>query len=771
MIGRTLGHYAILDQLGSGAMGDVYLAADTKLQRRVALKVLPEKMSADHKRLERFRREARSVAALNHPNIVTVHSVEESESTHFLTMEFVEGRSLEELIPGDGLPQLQVLDIAISLADALAAAHGKGLVHRDLKPDNIMVTDDGRVKVLDFGLAKLIEGTHSPDISRFSTAQDLTRRGQVIGTPSYMSPEQLEGKELNPQSDIFSLGVLIYEMATGRRPFRGDSWASYIVSVLQDEPASITELKPELPRQLARIVKHCLEKDLERRFQSALEVRNELEELRREVESPGRFPTAGAAAAPDDKSIAVLPFANLSADPENEFFSDGVSEEILSALGRLPQLRVAARTSCFSFKGKKANIQQVASALNVGTVLEGSVRRAGERIRITAQLIDAGTGYQLWSERFDRNPGDIFAIQDEIATTIASKLEVTLGEASGVQPWASVRPQDLETYHLYLKGRYFWNKRAARDLKKSVGYFEKALDRDPAYALAWAGLADSLLLLGYYCAGAPGEIFPRAKEAARQALELDPALAEAHCSLALAKLLYDWDWQGAEAGFGRALELNPGYPTAHHWFAQYLAFLGRHQESITESRRALALDPLSLILNVQLGWSLYYARHYDEAIEQLRRTLRLASTFSTASFWLALAYEKQGRFDEAMEAFDRAITDSNRAPLVLAAWGRLLAERGEADRARQVLDELLEAAKTIYLPAYYIAALHCGSGEREETLRWLERAASARDGWMVYINVDPIWDAYREEPRFRALVREVGLSERAPAGRSEGGAG
>jgi serine/threonine-protein kinase len=460
------------------------------------------------------------------------------------------------------------------------------------------------------------------------------------------------------------------------------------------------------------------------------------------------------------QSLAVLPFADLSPEQDQEYFATGLAEELIAALTKIEGLHVIARGSALSARVNGDAAQEVGRRLGVDTVLEGSVRKSGDRLRITVQLIDVEAGLHLWSERYDREMGDIFAIQDEITSAVVQHLE---GSLLGAAPTALARPQteNLEAYHLYLRGRHFWAKRTATALTDGIRSFEQAIELDPAYALAWAGIADSYILLGFYSILAPGEAFPKAKEAATKALAIDDTLAEGHLSLAFARILFDWDWQGAGRAFQRTFELNPGFATAHHWFAEYLAFQGRHQEAIEQARTALALDPLSLIINVLMGWVLYYARRYEEAIVKLNETLELDPDFAPAEFWLGQAYEQQGRFEDAIAAFERAVESSGRSPMMLAALGRVFADQGRADRARELLAELEQTAEQTFVPCYYIAAIHSGSEERELTLEWLEKACEQRESWMVFLNIDPIWDRFRSEPRFQALVRKVGL---APTG-------
>ncbi len=479
----------------------------------------------------------------------------------------------------------------------------------------------------------------------------------------------------------------------------------------------------------------------------------------RKTAAAGVRTTTSPEAAPREPrpSIAVLPFADLSPQRDQEYFCHGLAEELINALTKVRQLRVVARTSAFSFQDQPRDAREIGRRLQVETLLEGSVRKSGDRLRITAQLVRAADGLHLWSERYDRRLDDVFAIQDEITAAITGHLEVEL-LAAGRRPSRKRQTEDLEAYHLYLKGRHFWSKRSPADLEDSIGYFQQAIARDPRYALAHAGLADSYNLLGYYSVLAPKEVFPRAEEAARRALELDDELAEAHSSMAFAKLLFHWDWPGAGREFRRTFELNPGYATARHWFAEYLALQGRHEEAIEQVKLALDLDPLSLIINTLLGWAYYYARHYDQAVAALEETLELGAGFAPAEFWLGLAHQQQGRLEDAAAMLRAAIEHSGRSPMMVAALGRLHAVQGESDAAGAVLAELEEASRREHVPAYYVAAIHAGSGDREKALGRLSRACQARESWLAFLGVDPIWDALRSEPRFTALLAEVGLA-------------
>ena len=548
-VGDRLGPYAVTAKIGEGGMGEVYRAHDTKLDRDVAVKVLPDKLANDAGALRRFQQEARAVAALNHPNVVTIHAVGESDGVHFLAMELVEGRVLSELIGGEPLSLGRFFEVSVPLADALATAHDEGITHRDLKPANVMITAAGRVKVLDFGLAKFVGMRHELEAT---LSAPLTEHGAAVGTFPYMSPEQLEAKVVDHRSDIFSLGVVMYELIAGCRPFVGDSGPSLASAILRDDPPSLAVARAGLPAALVRLIGRCLEKVPDRRYQSAAELRRELEATRRDHESGV---TVSAALPTRDKAIAVLPFTNMSADPENEFFSDGISEEIINALGRIEHLHVAARTSAFSFKGQQVDLRDIGTQLNVHTVLEGSVRRAGTRLRITAQLVNVADGYQVWSERYDRELEDVFAIQDEIARTIVERLKVALiGEV--VTPMVKAATANLEAYELYLRGRALLYRRGL-SVPQALECFTQAVALDPDYAQAWTGLADAHTVLGQYGFAHPATTMPQAKAAALRAVELDDTLAEAHGALGGVLLLHDWDPDAAERALARAVALNP----------------------------------------------------------------------------------------------------------------------------------------------------------------------------------------------------------------------
>jgi serine/threonine-protein kinase len=741
MIGRTVSHYRIVEKLGEGGMGVVYKAEDTKLKRFVALKFLqPQTFENDDDR-QRFIREAQTAAVLDHPNICTIYEIDEQHDLIFISMAYIEGVSLKEKIRSGAMAVDEVLDIAAQVAQGLDAAHKHGIVHRDIKSANIMVTPEGQAKITDFGLAKIAGG---PEIFKATTS---------VGTAAYMSPEQGRGEAVDHRTDIWSLGVVMYEMLTGELPFKGEYDAAVVYSLVNEDPRAIGELRPGVPDSVRRIVGRAMEKEPEDRFQTAAEL---LTSLRSPLKGAGSGRAGGAASEPE-KSIAVLPFADVSRGKELEYLCDGIAEEIINALTKVEGLRVVARTSAFSFKGKNEDIRAIARKLNVDSMVEGSVRKAGNRLRITAQLINAADGYHLWSERYDREMEDVFAIQDEITLAIVNKLKVTL---LGKDRAALVKryTEDFEAYNLHMKGRYFWNKRTETGYLKSLEYFRQAIERDPSYALAYAGIADCYDLLGWYGYLAPQEAFPRARVAAEKARELDDTLAEAHASLGWISANYDWDWATAEQQYKRALELNPSYATAHQWYSEFLTYMGRHDESIAEGHKALELDPLSLIINNDLGQVYYFARRYDESIAQLRKTLEMDPSFAVAHFFLALALAQKSMFDEAIEEAQKAMSLAGEGDtLILSQLGIICASSGRERQAREVLAKLGELSDEKYVSPFPVALIHAGLGESDEAFDWLEKACDERDHWVETLKVHPTLDGLRTDERYKKLLENTGL--------------
>jgi serine/threonine-protein kinase len=755
VIGRRLGTYEVLSLLGVGGMGEVYRARDAKLNRDVALKILPEAFARDADRLARFRREAQAVATLNHPHIVTIFSIEEHDDVPFMTMELIEGRTLDQGIPASGLSLARFFDIAVALADALSAAHRKHVIHRDLKPTNVMVTDDGHVKVLDFGLARVVDA----DAVRLEEEVTYlgTKEGTIIGTMPYMSPEQIEAKPLDHRTDLFSLGVVLYELATGERPFRGDSSPALMSSILKDHPEPAGERRSDLPGGVSRLISQCLEKHRRERIQTANEVLVELKAQRRAWES-------GAAAIRDiappaverAASIAVLAFTDMSAAKDQDWFCDGIAEEILNALTPLRGLRVAARTSAFSFKGKGDDLRTIGEKLNVTTVLEGSVRRAGDRVRITVRLSEVATGFQLWSERYDRELKDIFDVQDEIAKAIAERLRVTLVGGKDDRLVEQATP-NIEAYQLYLKGRALVDRRGA-NVPTGLDLLRRAVELDPGYALAWAGVADALTVLAYSGAARGAESKPEAMAAARRSIELDPTSAVGHTALACATLLYENNRAMAKREFERALELSPSYGMGRCWFANFYFnwACGDFEHGIAEARRALDSDPLSAYITMTLGVSLFTAGRLDEAIETCRRATQLDPESFVARWALGIALGMAGRFEEAVSTLEAAATMSGRHSLALVGLAGVLGRAGKRTEALVLHRELMDRAPRGYVSATHLALTADAAGQRDEAMTFARRAWDEREpSFILWARQFPQYRTLHSDPRFVAILREM----------------
>ena len=724
-------------------MGIVYKAEDLTLGRTVALKFLPSNSARNGDARARFMREARAAAALDHPNICTVHEVGEADDQPFIAMAYVEGVELGEEVEQGPLELDRLIEIAIQIARGLEEAHAKGVVHRDIKPANIMVTSRSQVVLMDFGLARVA-----------STPSKLTREGAIVGTSFYMSPEQATGEELDHRTDIWAFGVVVYEMATGKLPFQGEYEQAVLYSILHDAPQSISAIRRGFPPALERIVEKCLAKQAHERYRSATDLLAALQELKRQIEA-GTGDIGVAADADERPSIAVLPFENRGRGDEDDYFSDGICEDIISALVKLDRLRVAPRSHCFQFKGSRPSLKQVGRDLNVEHILEGTVRRSGERVRINVELINVNDGYEVWSERYDRIMEDIFDVQDEISQAIVEQLKIRLGGPEQ-ESLTSRQTQNLTAYNLCLQGRYFWYKRTAADVKRAMGCFEQALAEDPNYTRAHTGLADCYVLEGFYGSMAPRDLIPRAEAAALKALQIDPNLAAGHASLGGIKALFYCQWEAAESEFRRAIELEPSYPVSPLWYAIFvLVPTGRLNEALAQYRRAAELDPVSPIVSTGPGVVLLMQRRYDEAVREFRKLVDLHPDYFWFHHFLGRAYLQSGDYEKAIPALERGRS----GPWGEGHLGYGYAVSGSPEKARSLIQKLKEESS---LPEhrlpYHLGMIHLGLGEHEQCLDWLEKAEERRSTELFWLGTSPEVDSLRENPRFQAILRRMNLA-------------
>ena len=763
---EMISHYKILGKLGEGGMGEVYLAQDPRLGRQVAIKLLPASYQYDPDRRARFLKEARAASALRSPHIAAIYDIGEHDGAMFIVMEYVEGDVLSRRIERVSLSTREVMDVTIQVSEALDEAHTLGIIHRDVKSSNLIISQRGMVKMLDFGLAKVVESDAPIDSSELTVSLgQQTAYGTVMGTVSYMSPEQALGQRLDHRTDIFSLGIVMYEMLTGRLPFVGASANEIIDNIVHNEPVAIARFNYSVPPELERIVRKCMEKEASRRYQHAREVSTDLRNLIRDNDSGASTdPDAPRKTAPARRgrsrkaidSLAVLPLINASGDPDAEYLSDGITDSIINTLSQLPKLRVMARSTVFRYKGRDVDSKQVGHELGVRAVLSGRVLQRGEQLIIKTELVDAIDGSLLWGEQYNRQLEDIFTVEEEMSREISEQLRLKLSGAQKKQ-LTKRYTENTEAYQHYLKGSFHLAKRTEEAMKRGIEYFQQAIDIDPLYALAYAGLADSYNLLASYSMLASSDAFPRAKAAAARALELDESLAEAHTSMSFVKFGYDWDWAGAERGFKRALELNPSYPMAHQWYSVMLVAMGRFEESFAHAKRAQELDPLSLPISTLVGWLYHLARDYDSAIAHYKSTIELDSGFALAHRRLGQSYEQKQMFTEALEAFQKAEDLAGVDVELSSARAHLYGLLGEKEKAEKALEDLQVSSKRKYVPAYLVARAYAGMGEVDRVFEWLDKAFIERYGYLAYLKVEPLFDGVRSDPRFAELVHRVGL--------------
>lgn len=773
LVGTTVSHYRILGQIGEGGMGVVYKAEDTKLNNIVALKFLPPELSRDKEAKQRFLNEARAARRLEHPNICTIYDIDETgDGQVFISMPFYEGGTLEEKIEKGPLSLNDAINIVSNIAHALSKAHNEGIIHRDIKPSNIMFTRDGTIKVVDFGLAKV-------------AGVKVTKTGTTMGTLAYMSPEQLRGEQVDHRADIWALAVMLYEMLTGKHPFQAEHEQAVFFKILNELPHPITDVLNEIPSELVRIIKKALEKEPGDRYQDAEgfisdlhNIKGMAKEIKENVDGDGGlrikrlflYGISGILLAlivvviivlipkKESNSIAVLPLKNLTEEQAQEYFADGITEALIGALGKIEKLKVISFTSVLQYKDTDKTIPEIANELGVRNIVEGSVQSYGERIRITAQLINASPEHLIWSKPYDREQKEILALISEVTQSIAEeiKVELTAEEQKKLRSTYVVNP---DAYRLYLHGRYHWNKRTPESLANSIEFFQQAIGEDSALAPAYSGLADALALFGSleYGVYPPHEVLPKAKDAALTAIRLDPLLAEGHTSLANIHLFYDWDWEAARREFEKAIDLNPNYATAHHWFANYFVVTGKLDKAREEIKKALNLDPNSLVINTDVGWIYQNSREYDKAIHQIQNTLKLEPDFIQAHLALGFTYCLQKKYEEAIQSFEKAKELSGGYPLAIAALSYCYALAGRNNQALELLNQLKEISLQRYIPALYFALIYMGLGDNDSAFEWIDKALQERSGYLAYFAVDPKVDMLRSDPRFREVLKRIGL--------------
>jgi eukaryotic-like serine/threonine-protein kinase len=791
MIGESLNQYRIIEKLGAGGMGEVYRARDQRLQRDVALKLLLPAETAGG--ADAILREAHAVAALNHPHICTIYEVGEAGGRLFLVMELVEGSPLKSLIPAGGMSTELVLRYGAEIAAALAHAHERGVIHRDVKSSNIAIARESGVKVLDFGLAKQRSATELEEATR--SEKSLADGSVIVGTLPYIAPEILRGETANVNTDIWSLGVVLYEMATGALPFRGQTAYQLSSVILRELPAPAPA---HVPPGLRRVIERCLAKDPGQRYQRAGEIQAALEAVQPENLTRGRAPAPPTARTPVSRrkigwtagsltavlfallvalnvgglrqrifapkapgrvrSLAVLPLENLSHDPEQDYFADGMTDELITDLAQISALRVISRTSVMQYKQTKKSMPEIAKELNVDGVVEGSVEREGDRVRIRAQLIEAATDRHLWAKSYERDLRDILAMQDEVASAIAGEIKITLTPQEQDR-LSRVRTVDPEAYELYLKGRAAWSRRTEADIETGMKLFQKAIEKDPKFALGYVGLADSYLALQGWYAISPQDAYPKAREAAERALAIDDTLAEANVSLATIAFEYDWNFPKAETLFRRAIELNPSYATAHQWYAESLTQLNRTADAVAEARRAQELDPLSPIVHCAVGNAYYFSRQYEPAETTFREVVLRNPDFAAGHFFLGRVLEQTAEFTEAISEIQKAVELSGGNEAILAGLAHAYAAEGDAKRARQTLKQIETISKRTYVSPAVLAFVHAELKEEDQAMALLGESYTQHDSFLLFLGCDPRFDSLRDDPRFKELIHRVGLPQ------------
>jgi len=768
VISDVISHYRIIKELGAGGMGEVYLAEDTRLGRQVAIKVLPASYQYDPERRTKFLAEARATSALRSPHIAAIYDIGEHEGSMYIVMEYVEGELLSEKLKRGPLLIRDAIDFASQIADALSEAHSLDIVHCDVKSSNLMVNERGMVKLLDFGIAAAANSNGADVDDHTKKVGQPTALGLADGTVSYMSPEQAIGRDLDRRSDIFSLGAVLYEMLTARLPFDGETPNETIDNILHAEPIPLTRLNYGVTPDLDRVVRKCLEKDRERRYQSVRDLIIDLRNLQRDSDSGPGQATAGLGrqtqvvgktrARKNIDSLAILPLVNQSGDPELDYLSDGVTEALINSLSRLTKLRVMARSTVFRYQGRELqDAQQVGAELGVRAVVIGRLLKRGDSLIVKLEMVDANDGAHLWGEQYSRELSDIVTLEQEISTEISEHLRLKLSNAQKKSLTKS-STENSQAYQLYLKGRYHWNKRTEEGIEKSIEYFEQAIIRDPKFALAYAGLADSYNLLASYSTKPLATPLLRAKATALKALSLDNKLAEAHAALAAVKLWREFDWEGAERVWRRAIELNPNYATAHLWLALYLAAVERMDEALSEIRLALDLEPLSRVVNLNLARILHFARRFDDAIKQCWKTIDMYPDYLIAHRRLGISYGEKGLFEEAEAEFKKALAISANDTETMSAMSYMYAAAGRDADAHGMLDRINDIAKERYVSPYSLARVHIGLGQLDEAFECLEKTFQERHGILTYIKVEPIFDRLRDDPRYAELLRKMGLS-------------